>query len=156
MIVANNNQDITITFKGILVFAKSLPLGFDAIDDVVWSSNLEPHHKSTLLSRLEHRKYNVGKWQEALPDGPLGPGKPITDVMRMLKEKEDWLIKKLVRTLKEWVEPVLRESSAKMMIVLWGGGVGSEPFNQHVREELESARVMITAPEAKYPYVVVR
>jgi hypothetical protein len=42
-----------------------------------------------------------------------------------------------------------------MMIVLWGGGVGSEPFNQHVREELESARVMITAPEAKYPYVVV-
>lgn len=155
LIVANSKQDVTISVSGIFVFAQSLPVGFDAIDEEVRNWNLEPHDMSTLLSKLERRKYNVGKWQEALPDGPLGPGTPVPELMLRLKEKESSLIKELVSALKKWIGPFLHKSSAKMRIDLWGGGVGSEPFNQHIREELEEERVTITASEAKYSYVIV-
>lgn len=154
--MANNKQDVTILIKGIFVFAESLPVGFDAIDEVVRNSNLEPHDVSTLLSKLERRKHNVGQWQKTLPNGPLGPEKPVPDVMLRLKEKESWLIEELVRTLRDWVKPFLRESSAKMLIDLWGGGAGSEPFNQHIRQELDPERVTITVPESKYSYVIIR
>lgn len=95
-------------------------------------------------------------WQEAVADGPLGPEKKIPEIMLKLKKKETWLIETLVRTLKEWLEPLLRKSSAKMIIALWGGGAGSEPFIQHIREELESEGVKITVLESIYPYVAIR